>query len=47
MAREYPFGQIHLAAHQRPVIREALAPAVAREDYERVVKLASSAQGLQ
>ncbi|MCY1545244.1 hypothetical protein D9M68_811750 [compost metagenome] len=31
------FGQVHLAAHQRPVVGEALAAVVAGEDDQRVV----------
>ena len=33
------FGQVHLAAHQRPVVAEALAAVVAGEDDQRVVQL--------
>jgi hypothetical protein len=32
-----PFGQVHLAAHQRPVVGEALAAVVAGEDDQGVV----------
>ena len=31
------FGEVHLAADERPVVAEALAAVVAREDDERVV----------
>ena len=40
------FGQVHLAAHQRPVVREAFAAVVAGEDDQRVVQLAVGAQRL-
>ena len=38
------FGEIHLAAHQRPAVGEALATVVAGEHYQRVLKQAIRTQ---
>ena len=41
------FGQVHLAADQRPVVGEALAAVVAGEDHQRVVRQAAASQRVQ
>ena len=41
------FGQVHLAADERPVVAEALAAVVAREDDQRVVAQTAGVQRIE